>query len=98
METYSVWGVVLCHSCAFEQKSHCLWVLALALAECVHQLLELCRALDLEEDFVVVICNLDIQMFGLFSLRRSAVGRSLLVLVGHDGVKKKIRKWRYGKV
>lgn len=39
--------------------------LALALAEGIHQLLELRGALDLEEDLVVVVGNLDVEVLGL---------------------------------
>jgi hypothetical protein len=36
---------------------------ALSLAEGVHQLLEDCSALDLEEDVIVVVGYFDVQMF-----------------------------------
>jgi hypothetical protein len=36
---------------------------ALSLAEAVHQLLEDCDALGLEEDFIVVVGYFDVQMF-----------------------------------
>ena len=55
----------------------------MTLAEGVHELLEGSSPLDLEEDLVVVISNLDVEMFGLSGLfgllgRRGAV-------VGHFG-------------
>ena len=37
-------------------------MLALSLAECIHQLLQGCGSLDLEEDFVVVIGHLDVKV------------------------------------
>lgn len=37
-------------------------MLALSLAECIHQLLQGCGSLDLEEDFVVVVGDLDVEV------------------------------------
>jgi hypothetical protein len=64
----------------------------LSLAEGIHQLLEGGGTLDLEEDLIVVIGNLDVEMFTL------ATGLSLLwgtwasVVVGSRHVGKKV-KW-----
>lgn len=77
-----LWRVLTCHSLSFEQKSHGLCVLALPLTECIHQLLEFSASLDLEEDFIVVICNLDVQVLG--GRRRIASTVWRLLLVGHD--------------
>jgi len=52
------------HSGAVEQEATASDVLALALTECVHELLQLGCALDLEEHFIVVVGDLDVQMFG----------------------------------
>lgn len=49
-----------------EEEATALRLLALSLAEGIHELLQLCRALDLEEDFIVVIGHLDIKVFALF--------------------------------
>jgi hypothetical protein len=63
----------------------------LSLAEGIHQLLEGGGTLDLEEDLIVVIGNLDVEMFTL------ATGLSLLwgtwasVVVGSRHVGKKVR-------
>lgn len=49
----------------------------MAVAEGVHEFLQLCGAFDLEEDLVVVVRDLDVQMLGLlllFRLRRGWVG------------------------
>lgn len=52
-------------------------------AECVHQLLELRGALDLEEDFVVVVGDLDVQVLGIGRLgRRSSSGRATVFVFG----------------
>ena len=64
----------------------------MSLAEGIHQLLEGGGTLDLEEDLIVVIGNLDVEMFTL------ATGLSLLwgtwasVVVGSRHVGKKV-KW-----
>lgn len=49
---------------ALEQESDRGHALALALAESVHELLELGRSLDLEEDLVIVIRNFDVEVLG----------------------------------
>lgn len=60
--TYRVWGILRANSRAIEQEADCRHLLALALAKCVHQLFQLRRALDLEEDLVVVIGHLDVEV------------------------------------
>lgn len=72
--TYRVGGVFGAHSCSIKEEANCGHLLALALAESVHELLQLGRPLDLEEHLIVVIGDLDVQV-----LRGG--GRS--VLLGH---------------
>lgn len=57
-------------SLAVEKESHTCGALALALAEGVHELLELGGALDLEVNFVVVVGHLDVQVLAAFRLLR----------------------------
>ena len=63
---------------AIEQESDTLRILATPFAKGIHELLELSRALDLEEDFVVVVCHFDVEMLGVlgFVLVVGAVWRS----------------------
>ena len=63
--THDVWGVTGVDSGAVEEEAHAREGLALTLAEGVHELLKLGGALDLEEDFVVVVGNLDVEVLGL---------------------------------
>lgn len=55
-----------------KQKSDAGRGLSLTVTERVHQLLQLGRALDLEEDFIVSVCDLDIKVLvgGLLGLGR----------------------------
>jgi hypothetical protein len=62
--TYRVWVVVWCDALAVEKEAHARNVLSLAIAEGVHELSKSRGALDLEEDFVVVVRYLDVQVFG----------------------------------
>ncbi|KAI6754342.1 hypothetical protein HG530_012856 [Fusarium avenaceum] len=66
---------------AVEEESHGAGGLSLAFAEGTHQLLELCGTLDLEEDFVVVVGNLDVQVLRVGG--RLLAGGAVLVLVRH---------------
>lgn len=65
------WGDAL----TVEEESDTLRRLALALAESIHELLELSSPLDLEEDFVVVVCHLNVEVLALrvVLLRRAVV-------------------------
>lgn len=67
------------HSRAVEKEANAGEGLALALAEGVHELLELGGALDLEEHLVVVVGDLDVQVLGLL------LGRLVLVASGRWG-------------
>lgn len=60
--THGVWTVGRLDSAAIEQESHRAWGATLSLAERVHQLLQSSSPLNLEEDFVVVIGDLDIEV------------------------------------
>jgi hypothetical protein len=66
-KTHSVWTISRSNTAAIKQKAHRRWCLALSLAECVHQFLKGRGSLDLEEHLVVVIRDLDVQMFRLSS-------------------------------
>jgi hypothetical protein len=54
-----------CDALSIEQEAHARDVLSLAIAESVHQLAERGRALNLEEDLIVVVGDLDVQVFTL---------------------------------
>jgi len=56
------WRVRGLHTSAVEQESDSSRNLALTIAEGVHQLLQLCSPLDLEEDLIVAVGNLDVQV------------------------------------
>ena len=74
------------YALAFEQEPDRRGVLALSLAEGVHKLLKLGRALNLEEDFVVVVRHLDVEVLDSAASRRIGVvtgGASALVVVRH---------------
>lgn len=68
-------------SLTIEEKPDCLWVFALSITEGVHQLLEFRTPLYLEEDLIVVICDLDVKVFGALWLLLCTIWR--LVLVSH---------------
>ena len=97
MCTYSIWVVGGPNTSALEQESHAGDVLALAVAEGVHELTQLGRALDLEEDLIVVVGDLDVQV-----LRRTSILRLLSwrAVVGHvclcGGCGVLLWWWRYG--
>lgn len=79
--TYRVWVVLWCDALSVEEESHATDVLSLAITECVHQLAEGGCALDLEEDLIVVVGNLDVQMFAGASILRlglDVVGRAVV--------------------
>ncbi len=64
-QTYRIGTVCGVYSDTVEEESHSGWRLALTVAEGVHQFLQCRRALDLEENFVVVVGHFDIQVFRL---------------------------------
>lgn len=53
------------HASAIEEEAYAVELLSLAVAEGVHELLELSSALDFEEDLVVVVGDLDVQVLRL---------------------------------
>lgn len=78
-ETYRVRRVLWSNAGAVKEEANGGNLLALALTESIHQLLQLGGPLDLEEDFVVVVGHLDVEVLGL-------AGRaSLFSFFGHFG-------------
>lgn len=73
---------------AIEQEADGVGSFALSVAEGFHELLQLCGALDLEEDLIVVVGDFDVEMFdaagSTFWLLRRA-GASVLVGSRHLG-------------
>lgn len=74
--TYRVWVVGWVDSLTVKQEAHAGWGLALTLTEGVHELLQLGRALDLEEDLVVVVRHLDVKVLRLRLVFGLVGGRS----------------------
>lgn len=81
--TNRIWCVCGLNSRAIEKKSHGAGSLALTFAKGAHQLLELCGALNLEEDLVIVVGDLDIKVFRIRS--GLLAGGTVRVLVRHGG-------------
>lgn len=79
--TYRVGCVVWSHSRAVKEEADCGHLLALSVAKGIHKLLQLCRALNLEEHFTAVIRDLDIQMVG--RSRSPFLGRWSRLLIRH---------------
>lgn len=73
MCTHSLGVVGRVHARAVKEEAHGVNALALAVAEGIHQLLEWSGALDLEEDFVVVVGDLDVQVLWLLRLLSTVV-------------------------
>ena len=94
LDAHRVWRVRGLHALSVEQKPDAANVLPLAIAECVHELLELRRPLDLKEDLVVVVRDLDVQVLSSARILRllHVVGRAV---VGH-GSKWCYESWRAG--
>lgn len=64
-------GVVLRgYTLAIKEEAHTRDVLALAVAESVHELAECGGALDLEEDLVVIVRDLDVEVLALARILR----------------------------
>jgi hypothetical protein len=70
------------YTATIEEESDGVGSLALSLAEGVHQLLQGGGALDLEKDLIVVVGNLNVEMFGLTSAFWLLGGTGAAVLVG----------------
>lgn len=81
---YRVWGIRGLNTLTLEEESDRVHSLALSLAEGRHKLVQLGRALDLEEDLIVVVGNLDVQVLdggrGILTASRRA---SVLVFARH---------------
>jgi hypothetical protein len=67
-QAYCVWVVLRGHALAVEEEAHARDILALAIAEGVHEFAESRCALDLEKDLVVVIGDFDVEMFALAAI------------------------------
>ena len=67
----SIWRI---HHLPVEDKATALRPLTLPFTECIHELLELRRALDLEENFVVAVCNFDVDVARLLRLFCWSIG------------------------
>lgn len=80
--TYLIRAICGLNSASVEEKSNRVRRLALSFTEGIHQFLELCRPLDLEEYFVIVVGYFNVEMLrgdGSFGL---LAGRGAFV-VGH---------------
>ena len=81
--THRVWAIIWVHTRTIEEKSNRGGCFSLTLAEGVHELREVGSALDLEEDFVVVVRDLDVQMLALGLVVGIATGTRRLITVRH---------------
>lgn len=79
--TYSVWSVAFIDFDAVEEEANGGTVFALALAEGAHQFVQLSGSLDFEEDFIVVVRDLDIEVLSRGVVLLRTIGR--LLVVGH---------------
>jgi len=80
--TYRIGAIMILNLLTIEQESDRLPVLALPLAESIHQFLQLGGALDLEEDLIVAVGDFDVEMFRWrWRVRLRAIGR--LVIIRH---------------
>ena len=68
MGTDSIRRISRLDSAPVKQEAHRVASFSLTIAKRVHELLELGRPLDLEEDFVVVVGDFDVEMFWLTGL------------------------------
>lgn len=64
-KTNSFGGISRLHTRALEQEANRAETLALTLTEGSHELLELCGALDLEENLVVIVRDFDVEVLGV---------------------------------
>lgn len=78
--TYSIWCVLLSDSLTVKEEPYCPYVLALSLAESIHQLLQLSASLDLEEDLIVIVGDFDVEMLDGW---RRITSCTILFLIGH---------------
>lgn len=75
---YRIGCILWSHSSAIKEETDRRGLLSLTLTESIHKLLQLRAALDLEEDFIVVVCDLDIEVLD--------GSRSITSVLGHDGI------------
>ena len=81
-EAYCIGCVGGLDTLAIEEKPNSGGHLALTITESIHELLELCRPLDLEKDLVVVVRHFDVEMLGA-----SVIGwRGAAFVVRHLGI------------
>ena len=79
-DTYTLGGVVGLDSGAVEEETDTGGTFALTVTERIHELLQLGRSLDLEEDLVVVVGHLDVEVFGLPTFRLGGGGVRISVV------------------
>jgi hypothetical protein len=72
-KTHIVWSIWRIHPLSIEEKAAALRRFALPLTERVHEFLQLCGSLNLEEDFVVVVRDFDVDVAGLLRLFRRPI-------------------------
>jgi len=82
------WTVGRLNTAAIEEESDRGGRLALSFAKSVHELLQSRGTLDLEEDFIVVVGDLNIEMLALTSTFRllGRTGASVIIRSRHFGV------------
>ena len=80
--TYRLRTITWLNTCSIEQKADSRLSLALTFAKSVHELRKLGGTLYFEEDLIVVVCDFDIEVFGLWLL----VARWRVILIRHLAV------------
>lgn len=62
--TYLIWAIGWLYTTTIEEEADGVWCLALSIAESIHQLFQLGRTLDFEENLIVVVGDFDVQVLG----------------------------------
>ena len=88
-DTHRLRAISWVDPCTIEKKSHRGGCFPLALAEGVHKLRKLGGAFDFKEDLVVVVRDLNIQVFTLGLLVRVANGTGGLITIRHG------QRWQF---
>lgn len=84
-QTYSIGRVARLNALSFEQEANRVNALPLSLAECRHEFLELSRAFDLEKDLIIIVRDLDVEMFAWGGSLGPVTGwASAIVLARHS--------------
>jgi len=83
-KTYAIRTVCRVDTSSIEEKANAAGLLPLAITERIHELLKSRCTLDLEEDLIVVVCDLNVEMFRCWSFLWFARPRRSVV-VGHCG-------------